>query len=98
MSAAFDTDNHNILIQRLSHPFGIKDRAFSWLESYLMDVYNPSILSRKETPPRPVTCGCSIRGSARSHLFYIIYGRCGENNRCAQPPRPLHVCMCLCVC
>jgi len=35
MSVAFDTVEHNLLIQRLSHSFEIKDRALSWLKSYV---------------------------------------------------------------
>src|SRR6218665_1146217 len=59
MSAAFDTVEHNMLglIQRLSHSFGMKDRALSWLESYINGRTEPVHLSREETPPRPVTCG-----------------------------------------
>src|SRR6218665_2266913 len=36
----FFTVEHNLLIQRLSHSFEIKDRALNWLQSYtLMDVH-----------------------------------------------------------
>ena len=34
-SAAFDTIDHNILINRLSSDYGIKDKALKWFESYL---------------------------------------------------------------
>jgi hypothetical protein len=34
LSAAFDTVNHNILLNRLSDRFGIKDDALSWISSY----------------------------------------------------------------
>ena len=49
MSVAFDTVEHNMLIQRRSHSFGIKDRALSWLESYINGRTQPVHLSKEET-------------------------------------------------
>ena len=35
LSAAFDTINHSILIERLKYTFGITNSALSWFQSYL---------------------------------------------------------------
>src|SRR6218665_2229504 len=69
MSVAFDTVEHNMLIQRRSHSFGIKDRALSWLESYiLMDVHNPSICQRRRQIERQL-CTRIQRAHAQNALY-----------------------------
>jgi Reverse transcriptase (RNA-dependent DNA polymerase) len=37
MSAALDTINHSILLERLSAWFGITSTALSWIKSYLLN-------------------------------------------------------------
>ena len=37
LSAAFDTIDHQILIDRLNEEFGVKDSALKWISSYITD-------------------------------------------------------------
>jgi len=34
LSDVFDTIDHSILLDRLSHSFGVTDMALSWIQSY----------------------------------------------------------------
>ena len=37
LSAAFDTVDHSMLLNRLAHRFGLRGSALAWLRSYLSD-------------------------------------------------------------
>ena len=39
LSCAFDTVDHELLITRLDHSFGITDKALVWLQSYFSERY-----------------------------------------------------------
>ena len=37
LSAAFDTVDHQLLLNRLKHRFGVVGKAYDWIKSYLSD-------------------------------------------------------------
>ena len=41
LSAAFDTSNHRIELEKLKSDFGIGGLAFSWIQSYLCETWRP---------------------------------------------------------
>ena len=65
LSAAFDTVDHDVLLDVLSTRFGVLGNAYSWFSSYL----------------RPRNCLVEIEGSRsseRSLDFLVLQGSCGS--------------------
>ena len=51
LSAAFDTLDHSILLQRLEHLYGISGKSLSWISSYLHDRYQVVTINGELSEP-----------------------------------------------
>ena len=71
LSSAFDTINHNILINRLYY-LGISDAPLLWFKSYLSNHSYSVQIGESLSSPIPVTCGVT-QGSVLGLLLYILF-------------------------
>jgi len=72
MTTAFDTVDHSVLLERLSHTFRIKDGAVDWFTSYLSDRSQSARLRDGQSPFCPVPYGIP-QGSVLGPLLFILY-------------------------
>jgi Reverse transcriptase (RNA-dependent DNA polymerase) len=72
LSAAFDTIDHSILLERLSSWFEISFTAFSWVESYLINRSFHVSLDNSHSSVFQLLYGVP-QGSVLSPLLFILY-------------------------
>ena len=74
MSKAFDTLSHDILLKKLDL-YGIRGKAFKWLESYLSDRKLYVEIENCKSTSENITTG-SPQGANLSPFLYILYTNC----------------------
>ena len=72
LSAAFDTVDHHISLQRLYYTYGIGGTVLEWLHSFLTGRTQVVNFAGEHSSPLTLTC-CVPQGSAVSPLLFILY-------------------------
>ena len=70
-SKAFDTVNHDVLLQKLHH-YGIRGSALKWFQSYLSDRQQYVTYNGEESSKKGFNCSVP-QGSILGPLLFIIY-------------------------
>ena len=68
---AFDTVNHDILIQKLEH-YGLRDISLNWFRSYLKDRSQYVYCNNLSSKTKNITCGVP-QGSVLGPLLFLLY-------------------------
>ena len=72
LSCAFDTVDHELLMSRLEHSFGITNRALVWLQSYISERYQKVAVRSAELVDSILTYGVP-QGSVLGPTLYCMY-------------------------
>ena len=68
---AFDTVNHDILLQKLEH-YGVRNKVFSWFKSYSSGRKQYVLLNGVDSDTKNLTCGVPQR-SVLGPLLFLLY-------------------------
>ena len=69
LSAAFDTVDHSILLQRLEHTFGFKGTVLKWFSSYLNDRTQKVLIEGKTSTSATLNCSVPQGSVLGAHLY-----------------------------
>ena len=72
LSKAFDTVNHNILVNKLENYFGFKGRALELMKSYLTNRFQYTKIGNSKSKLLPIECGVP-QGSSLGPLLFTLY-------------------------
>ena len=81
LSAAFDTVDHEILLDRLHQAFGIRGSALEWIRSLVTGRVQRFVLAREKSVESSVTCGVP-QGSVLGPILFLLY--CAEVSHIAE--------------
>ena len=71
-SAAFDTLDHTVLLQRLAKDYSITGTVLQWIDSYLQDSTQRVIINGTSSAPSSLSCGVP-QGSVVGPLLFLLY-------------------------
>ena len=72
LSAAFDTVDHSILVNRLQNIFDIQGTVLSWIKSFIEDLTQSVQFVGDQSDKSPVLCGV-LQGSVLGPILFILY-------------------------
>ena len=72
LSAAFDTIDHHILLDRLRNYFGISGSALNWFQSYLLDRQQIISVNSFQSDPAVFQFGVP-EGSVLGPILFVLY-------------------------
>ena len=72
LSAAFDTVDHDVLLHRLEHRFGILDSALSWVRSYLTNRTQRIVIGNGKSSRFDLNCDKALVWRDRCCFLYIL--------------------------
>jgi len=86
LSAAFDTVDHHILLDRLQLAFAIRGSVMDWIQSFITNGWQTVSFAGDVSTESVVTCGVP-RGSVLGPILFLLYTtyvtnialRCGLN-------------------